>query len=372
MHIVHVVTRLLRGGSEENTVETCRWQRAAGHRVSLIHGAEYDMGWRLDGIEVIGLPELVHPIRPAADLAALRRLRRAFRALRPDVIHTHQSKAGILGRFAARAAPGAVVAHGIHIVPFGAAAGRRSGAYLAVERMAARRTDVFIAVSQAVAAPYLSAGLCRGRAMHVVRSGMALERFRNAAPPDDWREVLGVTAKPPVLVMLAALERRKRHAQFLRAFPRVLERVPDARLILAGAGAQESALRSLIARLGLQRNVILVGHRHDPERWLALADLSVLASAHEGLPRVVVQSLAAGCPPVVCALDGIGEVVRDGRNGAVCLVDDLGVMADRIAEVLVDPSRLATLTAGARATDVADWGWEALGAGTTAAYGRIA
>ncbi|MEL6619004.1 MAG: glycosyltransferase [Pseudomonadota bacterium] len=376
MHIAHVLTRLLRAGSEENTLETCRWQAAQGHRVTLIHGDTHDSYWDArmpEGVARIAVPEMVHPIRPAQDARAVARLRALYRDIAPDVIHTHQSKAGILGRMAARAVPQAVVAHGIHIVPFeGVARGRRA-LYIAAERMMARRTDVFIGVSEAVGRAYVDAGIARRGRVHCVRSGMDLSRFRAPARPDDWRDLLGVPiglARPPrVVLMMAAFEPRKRHVPFLHAFARLARVLPDVKLLLAGRGPEEPQVRAAVRDLGLSHRVVFCGHRPDPEALFALADLSVLTSEREGLPRVVVQSIAAGCPPLVQDLPGLTEVLRHGENGWVADPQDMDGTARRIGSILGNPPLLARLRRGAEATDLGAWALEALGARTTALYG---
>ena len=190
MRIVHVVTRLLRAGSEENTLACCRWQAEAGHEVVLVHGAEADAALAAAaGVRCIALPEMVHPIRPYADARALAALRRLYLRLAPDVVHSHQSKAGVLGRLAADVVPEARVIHGLHLLPWAHVSGARRRVYLAAERAVAGRTDAFIGVSRALCEAYAAAGIApRGR-LHCVRSGMDLARFREARPPPDCRPV---------------------------------------------------------------------------------------------------------------------------------------------------------------------------------------
>jgi len=375
MHIVHLLTRLLRAGSEENTIETCRWQLAQGHQVSLIHDAAPDPYWEdhlPSGLMRITLPEMVHPIHPLQDIRAVMKLRRIYRALDPDVIHTHQSKAGFVGRLAARSVPNAVVAHGVHIIPFAGVSPAKRALYLTAERLVARQTDVFIGVSEAVGRAYVNAGITRRGRVHCVRSGMDIARFRNPALPADWRDLLGVLrgdAKPRVVLMMAAFERRKRHVPFLQAFARVADRLPDLKLLLAGAGPEEARVRVAVDRLGLRDRVVLCGHRPDPESLFALADLSILTSAREGLPRVAVQSVAAGCPMVVQELPGIDEIITHGRNGLIADGHDMEVTVRQMLGLLQNDRRLDDLRQGALATDVSAWALDALGQRTTQLYG---
>ncbi|PCI42975.1 MAG: glycosyltransferase family 1 protein [Alphaproteobacteria bacterium] len=375
MHIIHLVTRLLRAGSEENTIETCKWQVKAGHKVTLIHGRDADPWWQdnpVAGVDLLGLPQMVHPLDPLADMRALRALRTAYRRLQPDVIHTHQSKAGILGRLAATVVPDAVVAHTIHIVPFEGVSRAKQAFYIGAEKLAARRTDVFIGVSEAVGHAYVTAGITRRGRVHCVRSGIDLARFRNAALPDDWRALLGVkhgNARPRVALMLAAFEPRKRHVEFLQAFARAAGTLPDLKLLLAGAGPEEARVRAEVQRLGLQDAVVFCGHRADPEALLALADVSLLTSEREGLPRVVVQSIAAGCPVLVNDMPGIGEVIRDGTNGHIAPRGSLDGIVAQLRSVLANDVGLKRLSTGALATDVDPWSLTSMGARTTTLYG---
>lgn len=368
-----MLTRLLRAGSEENTLATCLWQADHGHEVTLVHGPDPDPFWQTrygDRIRFVELPEMVHPIRPGQDVRAVRRLRALLTELQPDVIHTHQSKAGILGRLAAPAVPAALVVHGIHILPFDGVGRAKRAFYIAAEKFAARRTDLFIAVSRSVGQAYVDVGICK----HVepVYSGMPLDPFRGAPLPDDWPELLGVApeagARPPVVLMLAAYEPRKRHREFLKAFAALRHEMPDVRILFAGKGPIEDEVRATVTELGLQDRVVFCGFRSDPESLIALADLCLLTSEREGLPRVVVQYITSGKPVLVADLPGIEEIVQDGRNGLITDPEDMADTAAKLRDLLSDRDALARLAQGAHDTDVSEWDLERLGQRTTELY----
>ncbi len=378
MRIVHVLTRLLRAGSEENTVASCRAQAAAGHEVHLVHGREFDPRWyeaNTGGFGLVAVDSLVHPLAPGRDAVAFRDLRRLFRRLRPDVVHTHQSKAGIIGRLAAKAEGVPCIVHGVHIVPFVNVGPGQRGVYLAAERIAARVTDAFIDVSRGMRDVCVAAGVGRPNDHHVVHSGFDLDRFAAADWPEDWREILGVAegeAKPPVVLMLAAFEPRKRHCEFLEAFTAVVERHPDVRLILAGEGPHRAAVDAAVVRLNLEESVRVLGYRTDPERLIAFADLCTLVSTREGLPRVVMQYLVGGKTCVVSDLPGLDEVVQNGVNGIVTPSDDLASAAAAISRLLDDRAEHARLTAGALLSDLSSWRVEHMTAEIERVYGLAA
>jgi glycosyltransferase involved in cell wall biosynthesis len=374
MKIVHVVTRLLQAGSEENTIATCRAQAQAGHEVSLVHGNVWGAGPREKcgpHVRVLEVKSLVHQVDPKNDLRAILELRSLFSAMRPIVVHTHQSKAGILGRVAARLAKVPVVIHGVHIVPFVNVGLAQRTIYLTAERLVARFTHAFINVSEGTRQSCLEHAVGRPEQHFVAHSGFDVARFQNAQIPEDWAILAGVCAgapKPPIVLMLAALEERKRHVALLSLFDKVVQRIPHIRLLLCGEGPTRSDIESLIQKKGLSENVRLLGFQPRPEQLIALADVTMLTSTREGLPRVIVQSLAGGRPVITTSLPGISEIVRNGINGIVTRSDDLEGTLQALTDLLLDLARLRRLQAGAAATDVSSWRTEDMCSKVAAVY----
>ncbi|MET0660062.1 MAG: glycosyltransferase [Steroidobacteraceae bacterium] len=377
MVIAHVITRLLRAGSEENTISSCLSQARAGHEVLLIHGEEWsaDQAARCHPhIKVIELREMVHAVNVRKDIRATQTMAALFRQTRPTIVHTHQSKAGIIGRIAARLAHVPVVVHGVHIVPFASVGALQKLTYLAAERAVAGYTDAYINVSEGTRQTYIDNSIGRPEQHFVAHSGFDVRSFQTATPPDDWRQMCGVDSvaqKPPVILMLAALEERKRHMAFIEAFTRIKTRIPDAKLVLAGEGPMRKEITATIARLGLESSVKLLGFHPQPERLIALADVTVLTSLREGLPRVVVQSLAGGKPVVTTRLPGIEDLVAHDVNGLVMPEDDFHATADAIAELLLSEERLQRMQHYARQTDVSSWDVESMCQTLTEIYGRF-
>jgi len=376
VRIAHVITRLMQAGSEENTIATCQAQANAGHEVVLLHGNEWSARQREkcgDRIEVREISSLAHSLDARKDIGAVLALRAFFRDWRPNVVHTHQSKAGIVGRIAARLANVPVIVHGVHIVPFINVGRAARTIYLAAERTVGRFTDAYINVSEGTRQCYIEHGVGRPEAHFVAHSGFEVERFHDAPVPEHWREIAGVPegTTPPIVLMLAALEERKRHVEFVSAFARVVAKVPNVRLLLCGTGPTRGRIEATIARLGLSDNVRLLGFQLRPEQWIALADLTVLTSMREGLPRVIVQSIAGGKPVVTTQLLGIGEIVTNGHNGIVTASDDLAGTADVIAEVLLDHERLRRMKVAAASTNVSSWRVESMCSTVAGVYDEL-
>lgn len=377
--VVHVLTRWLRAGSEENTLITAQAQAAAGWRVVIVHGRDFDPGMRDEAARMADLrcvEAMVHPVSPFEDLCAVWTLWRLFRHLRPDVVHTHQSKAGILGRLAAALAGVPAVIHGVHIALLDPAVQKGRGrlaahVYRGAERLCAMFTDGFISVSPAVRDACLTHGLGAPHRHRVAHSAMDVARFSNAQLPQDWRTMLNVEgnkSQPPTVVMLAAFEPRKRHLDLIAALPDAFAGLTDWRLVLAGEGTTRAAAQALTRRLNLTDRVRFVGHRTDPEAVIALADVCLLTSEREGLPRVLVQYAAAGKAMVVSDLPGVRDLVENNLSAVITPSNDVAAAAQAVAKLLANPAERARLAGKAAALDLERWSASAMMAQIDAAY----
>ena len=337
MKVTHVVTRLGRGGTDNNVLHFVDWQRRHGHEPRLVVGEDSDTASAPPWLPVEVLPELVRDPDPAADLQALRSLRRLLARDRPDVVHTHQSKAGILGRLGA-VRRGAVIVHTVHMASFGPSYGRSSAAFRVGERVCARATDVIVTVGEDLRRRYLQSGIGRPEQYLVVRSPVRLDAFLqvrglDAAHRGKIRDALGLPAPTPVLLSVGFLEPRKRHDLLLRRLRPLLES-GRATLVVAGDGDRRPALERLVKEIGVGEAVRFLGHVDHVEELFAVADVLVHTSAVEGVPQVVLQGLAAGVPVVATETEGLGEVPAAG----VRVVDRSGGgLAAAVEETLVHP-----------------------------------
>lgn len=344
--VVHVITRLELGGAQQNTLYTVASldrSRFAPRLVCGPGGLLDDEARELPDVPVDFVPELLRPIRPRQDLsaaAALRRLLAPLAARGPVIVHTHSSKAGIVGRWAAWRAGCRPIVHSIHGYGHAAIEGvvaRRLA--LALERHMARHTDAFIAVSEANRRQGEELGLLGGRPCHVVRSGIDLTAFAEAdALRARARAGLGLPEDAPVVGMIGCLKPQKAPLDFVELAALVARERPETRFLLAGDGALRAALEQRVTALGLGERFQLLGWRRDVPALLGALDVVVLTSLWEGLPRVCPQAMAAGRPVVATAVDGIPEAVVDGRNGFLFAPEELATGARRVLELLADPA----------------------------------
>ncbi|MFZ2467741.1 glycosyltransferase [Parvibaculum sedimenti] len=356
--IVHIITRFVNGGADENTLLTCNAQAASGHDVSLVYGADNTnrMVAQLDArVRRVCLPSLVREIALAKDVTTLFRLARLMRRLRPDVVHTHTSKAGIIGRVAALASPGAVIVHGVHILPFTAKRGAQRLIYLGLEKLMALTTHAFINVSDGMRDECLAHGIGRPERHWVIESGMDVAKFRGALPAGDILSGISAADVPIRVGYVAALERRKRHRELLEAVVPLLKRHMAMQLVLAGEGPERQALETAAREAGVEAQVRLLGFRDDVEAVLAACDVCVFVSEREGLPRALVQYALAGKPIVATRLPGIERVLQHDRNGYLVDTDSFDEFTRRLEALIVDPELRETMAARSMVIDLSDW-----------------
>jgi len=324
LRICHVITRMIVGGAQENTLLTIRGHREAGQECELVTGPSPGREGELlkqsvnTGLKVTVFPELVRELSPWNDLKAYLRLRRYFRENSFDVVHTHSSKAGIIGRFAARAAHVPVVVHTVHGQAFHPhERWYKNFLYILLERFAAYKCDRIFAVAQAMIDQCVAANVAPREKYRIVYSGMDTTRFAAAKRDPELRRRLGIPEKARTIVTVARLFPLKGYEFVLPAAERVVEKFPDTHFLIVGDGPMHDELAAKIAAAGLTEHFHFAG-LVPPDavaEYLAQGELLWHLSLREGLPRAVVQALACGIPAVGFALDGTPEVLENGVTG---------------------------------------------------------
>jgi len=382
LHIVHVITRLIIGGAQENTILTCEGLHARGRKVTLVSGPTTGPEGKLveraraGGYAFIEIPELVRAVRPWTDLRARRRLAALYRDLRPDVVHTHSSKAGILGRLAAEDARVPHVVHTIHGMSFN----RTQPAltrwlYALAERRVARHTHAIVTVADAMIEQSVAARVAPREKFLTVYSGMQTEWFDPARHDRGAvRAAWNVPAGAIVIGTIARLFRRKGYEQLLPIMQRAAEREPRLHFVWVGDGAQRAAYEADLARRGLRTRCTLTGLVRPDEIPRLLCGFDVLAhtSQWEGLPRSVVQALLMGVPAVAFDIDGTPEVVRDGETGRLIALGDEAGFAGALAELAADADGRRRMGAAGRALCLPRFDWRRMTEQLDALYTRLA
>ncbi len=338
MRILHISTRLILGGSQENTVLSCEGQATKGHDVHLafgpIFGPEGSMLERVnafstpDGQKITthDLPHMVRELSPIKDWFAGRECRKLIRKIQPDIVHTHSSKAGIIGRAAAWKEGGKqgkrAVIHTIHGLPFHPyEKWWRNKIYIASERFAAKRCHHIATVCNAMAIQAIKAGVSNDTSLFsTIYSGMEVDAFLNpTTTPAEMRSKLNINKEDFVIGTIARLAELKGHDDLLDALADSLHDNPNWKLLWVGDGWWKDRLMQKISDLGLKGRIITTGLVPPTEipDLLQAMDILIHPSYREGLPRTVPQALLTATPTIVYNVDGAPEVCIEGETGVL-------------------------------------------------------
>ncbi len=353
--IVHIITRMDKGGSAQNTLLTClalsrRYEQVLVYGLSLESQMTERESRSVDsrvkeaenkGVKIIPLSSLVRRIDPARDLSALYSLWRLMIREKPAIVHTHTSKAGILGRCAARLAgvPGVVhTPHGhVFYGHFGFLASR---VFLLAERLMARITDRLIALTQGEKNDYIALCVCDPRKIVTIHSGVDVGSYMQVkVNVQEKRRSLGLDPEGLTVGTVGWLLPIKGPMYLLKAMGEAWKSYPQTSLVYVGKGALEKELREESSRMGVSEKVWFLGWRDDIQEILPILDIFVLPSLNEGMGRVLVEAMAAGRPIVASNVGGIPDLVYQGKNGLLVPAADHKALARAIGFLIGNPDK---------------------------------
>lgn len=330
LKVLYCITRSdTLGGAHVHVADMAAWMIDQGHEAIVLAGGDgpYTQYLADRQIPCVVCRHLSRPLNPLRDLRALREIRAMFRRMAPDIISLHSTKAGILGRLAAMRLPAPVLftAHGwsftegVHQLP--------AVFYRWAEKLAAPLADRIITVSDYDRNLALSAGIGHDHQIITVHNAM----------PDSAKRAACVEHAGPVrFIMVARLDQQKDHHTLFRALAQIREYAWQLDLI--GDGPLSDELQAEADRLGMGDRINFLGLRHDVDDWLQKADLFVLASRWEGLPRSILEAMRAGLPVIATAVGGIAESVADGETGLLVPRGDTLALRRSLVRLLDNPA----------------------------------
>ena len=361
MRIAHIITRLIIGGAQENTLLNCQdLIRDYGDEVLLITGpglgpeGNLEAEFRARGIPLQFVPSMRRPIHPTRDAATYRALGRAIAEFRPDVVHTHSGKAGLLGRLAASRLSVPTIVHTVHGAPFHPYQSAAARAFFRrCEIFASARCHAMISVADAMTDQLVAAGVAPREKFTTIYSGMEVEPFlKSGQHRDRVRRELDYTAADVVVGKIGRIFHLKGHADLVVAARQACTQNPQLKFLFIGDGILRQSIEAQVAAAGLTDRFQFTG-LVPPERipeLLAATDLVAHTSLREGLARVLPQALLALRPVISYDVDGAREVVHDGITGYLVAPGDTQTLAARIVELSTSPTlRRELATAGCEA-----------------------
>ena len=347
IRILHVITRMDPGGSTDDTLLTLAGLDPTRFRAALASGPAQDPPGagvaraRENGVAFVDIPDLVRDISPLRDLRSLVALWRLMRRERYHIVHTHTSKAGFVGRLAARLAGVPIIVHKPHgHVFYGYYGPLLTRLFILLERWAARVTDRIITLSQRGADEHVAVGVGRPGMFVTIPSGVD---FSAAAEQtigrEEVRRALGIGADDLVVGTLGRLTAIKGQGDLVEAFAGLDRRNGGPWLLLVGDGEERVALQRRAQELGAADRVVFAGWRDDIYNLLRAMDIFALPSWNEGMGKALVEAMYVGIPPVVTAVGGVPEIVDDGETGLLVPARRPDRMREALAELAADPDR---------------------------------
>ena len=338
--VIHLVTRLDLGGAQQNTLHTVRTLDRTKFEAVLLCGTGgiLDAEVKSDsGVRSIFLESLHRDISPFYDLLALLEITKVLLAEKPAILHTHSSKAGILGRLAAVLAGVPVVIHTYHGFGFhDRQPAFVKNIYVYLERLCALFTSALVFVSKANIAYAAEHHLVNPNEAVLIRSGVKLAGLPAKTDAAKLKMSAGIGMHKLLVVSVGNLKPQKNVSDLIEAAALLLPALPDVRFVFIGDGPQRSKLEARAFTLGLQDRFFFLGWRRDAAEWLAAADVFAMTSLWEGLPRSLVEAMKSGLPSVCYATDGVTDLLIDGQNGFAVAPGDIKDMARRLLQLLSD------------------------------------
>ncbi|RMF63069.1 MAG: glycosyltransferase family 1 protein [Calditrichaeota bacterium] len=353
IRILHIITNLPVGGAQDNTLLTVERLDRTTYEVSLLCAPEGDWLARVQAIpdlELIFIKQLIRRIHPWQDLVAFVKILRIIRRGRYDIVHTHSSKPGFLGRIAAKLVRVPVIIHTLHGFSFHNFMNpviRR--VFILIERFLSRLTDKIVTVSRLNLEKALALRLGRPDQFVNIYSGIDFSRFDRSVDVEAKKQELGILNGEKIVGMVGRLSTQKSPTDLIRAIPRVLQRTRDVRFVLVGDGELRKKSERLCRELGVESRVMFLGFRDDIPELLHTFDVYVLPSLWEGLGRSLTEAMYTGRPVVATRVEGVPELVEHQKTGLLVEPQDVDALADSIVTLLADEKEARRLGQQAKA-----------------------
>ena len=359
--VLHTMTWLAPGGGVDRNVYLSMKEMRHDYDLHLVVGHEIhrDDFFELDGVTVHVCPYLDRAIHLERDLRSLIWFVRLMRRELFDIVHTHETKASLIGRIAAWMARCPHIIYGLHGVVFNDPMSKLKRAfYIGLERWTVGCAHYIVSVGQDALDEYAKHGIGRGIPTQVVYSGIDVGRYRHGVSEEDkraFRKKMGIAEDDIVLVNIGRFSVAKAQHFTIRAFAKLRSQNENLRLLLVGEGDEMVIGKGLCKELGVSDDVIFAGFCEDVVPAYAISDLHMLTSLREGLPSVAVEASLSRVPTVAFEVDGVHEIVTHGKTGFVVDQGDVDALVDCAQTLLDDEEKRQAFGNGAFGWAIERW-----------------
>lgn len=345
--VLHIITRFLRGGgTEKNTIYSIQALDKTKFSIDIAMGRESDFSYARNALpeanKIIMIKELDNDFNPIKNLKTLYKIFKLIRRNHYAVVHTHQCKASILSCFAAKLAKVPIIIFGLHgdYLENPRFTGLWRKIYKLIEQIAVRYATAIISVGEEVKERYVNRYGLSSSTYEVVRSGIDLASFYNAATfskekINQKRKELNIKQDELVIGKVSSLELRKGYKFAVRVAEKIIKgNSKDIKFLFVGEGDQHAKLQDMVKGFGLDDRIIFTGFRSDVNELMGILDIFIFTSLMEGLPQVLVQAAAAGRPIVSFEVEGAREIIKEGINGFIVSPGDIDGLAEKVNYLL--------------------------------------
>lgn len=356
--VVHIITKLELGGAQNNTLYTCSNLNKDIFDVYLLSGSGGildEEAKKIKNINLIFISNLVREISPLKDLKSIFEIYKILKKIKPDIVHTHSSKAGIVGRIASFFSGITLIIHSYH--GFGFNDTQKwyiKYLYISIEWIVSFITRFFIFVSNENIKIAKKYHILRKRNYSLIRSGIKLSDFKKEKDRSFLKNI-GIDNFDKIICSVANLKPQKNPLDFIKVAEVVIKKNPYVYFIYAGGGDNMEYYRETIKKIGIERNCFFIGWVSNPQNIYSCCDIFILTSLWEGLPRSLVEAIASGIVPVCYKTDGVNDIIIDGVNGFLVEQKNYIKMANIIQRLINDNALFNKITENLIKTDLTEF-----------------
>ena len=351
--VVHIITRLDKGGSAETTLQTVSLLNQKKYELFLAHGLSLESNMsnmekelverdvsraKAKGVKVSAIPPLVRRLSFKNDFLAFLSIYRLIKRIKPHIVHTHTSKAGLLGRLAAFLAGVPVIIHTPHGHVFHSYYGPfMTKIFVTVERVLSLMTDKIAALTDRERDEHLEQGVASIQKYAIIHSGVMLQQIMNMdIDVETGKKKLGIPQNSNVIGVVGRLVPIKGHKYLVSAAKNIIKEARNTVFVFVGDGHLKSALEEQAEAIGVRKNIIFTGWKRNAQEILCVFDVFVLPSLNEGMGRVLIEAMALGKPIVASHVGGIINLVKNGENGILVPPRDSTALGNAIIKIIKD------------------------------------
>ncbi len=378
---LHVITRLANGGAEESVMDQILQLAKKNIYCDIAIGKELISNTLIkfplpNTCHIHRIPHLIRNIHPLYDIRALQELTTLITNNQYTIVHTHASKAGIIGRYAAYKSQTPIIIGNIHGISFPKSSGILSYIYKILEKKTARISDALICVGEDIKSIYLQAGIGTPSLYSVIYTGMDLSPFHSIyklshTQKQTIRKNLGIPLGAIVLSYIGRLDKSKNQCALIHMMTKIVRRFPKTLLCLVGDGPHEASLKKLVKKLKLENHIHFFGYIQNVWKLMPVFDIHCFTSLREGLPRVLVQTSAAGIPTVSYEIEGAHEIIKHNQSGYIIEKNNRNAFIHHLCALIKDTSLRKTFAKSATQCADSRWSLNQLGEKTQDIYKQL-